>query len=38
MADRPTQLARRDRRITALLMALDRLENRPCPVELVGWI
>jgi hypothetical protein len=24
--------------ITALLMALDRLENRPAPVELLGWI
>jgi len=24
--------------ISALLMALDRLENRPAPVELLGWI
>jgi hypothetical protein len=24
--------------LTALLMALDRLENRPAPVELLGWI
>jgi phage terminase large subunit-like protein len=24
--------------VTALLMALDRLENRPAPVELLGWI
>jgi hypothetical protein len=24
--------------ITALIMALDRFENRPAPVELVGWI
>ncbi len=24
--------------ITALMMALDRLENRPAPVELVGWL
>jgi hypothetical protein len=24
--------------ITALLMALDRLENRPVPAELIGWI
>jgi phage terminase large subunit-like protein len=24
--------------ITALLMALDRLENRPARVELLGWI
>jgi hypothetical protein len=24
--------------ITALLMALDRLETRPSPVELLGWI
>src|SRR5215211_1333430 len=24
--------------VTALMMALDRLENRPAPVELVGWL
>jgi hypothetical protein len=24
--------------ITALLMALDRLESRPAPAELIGWI
>lgn len=24
--------------ITALMMCLDRLENRPAPVELIGWI
>jgi phage terminase large subunit-like protein len=24
--------------VTALMMALDRLENRPAPVELLGWI
>ena len=24
--------------ITALMMALDRLENRPAPVALVGWL
>ena len=23
--------------VTALMMALDRLENRPAPVELLGW-
>ena len=24
--------------ITALMMAVDRLENRPAPVELIGWL
>jgi hypothetical protein len=24
--------------VTALMMALDRLENRPAPVELLGWL
>ena len=24
--------------ISALMMALDRLENRPQPVELLGWL
>jgi hypothetical protein len=23
---------------TALMMALDRLENRPVPTRLVGWL
>ena len=24
--------------VTALMMAVDRLENRPAPVELLGWL
>jgi hypothetical protein len=24
--------------IVALMMALDRLENRPAPTRLVGWL
>jgi hypothetical protein len=24
--------------ITALMMALDRLENQPEPVKLIGWL
>jgi hypothetical protein len=38
VAHRPAEPAVEINRASALLMALDRLENRPRAVEVLGWI
>jgi hypothetical protein len=35
--DKPTKRTHIDG-VIALMMALDRVENQPAPVQLIGWI